>query len=340
MARTVWILCAPSLEDVIITIRSRSRHVRLRTPPAGGGGRPAAAPRRHRRARWPCMPRGRPRATSASPGGWLATRAPGSGGATSSRSPGRSAGSGTPIDAAADLAKIAEDESGAASAERDAAERQRLMETLGADPSARTQPPHIRSQIAGPGEGAEGPGHPVLARRPRPFAARPALDLPRRAGPAHRRRRRAGQPGQPGRRPAAGPGDDRLSSCSTPSTPSARRASGSASTSTRCSRSRPWRCPCACLTDRTEPPPGPRTDPHRPPHRPASPRPEGRVGGHACGQPGYRRCMRLTGRPLAAAALALALGLSGCTLIGGGRERRAAAGPSTPKTPQTPPSRL
>ena len=31
--RTVWMLCAPSLEDVIITIRSRSRHVRLRTPP-------------------------------------------------------------------------------------------------------------------------------------------------------------------------------------------------------------------------------------------------------------------------------------------------------------------
>jgi len=31
--RTVWMLCAPSVEDVIITIRSRSRHVRLRTPP-------------------------------------------------------------------------------------------------------------------------------------------------------------------------------------------------------------------------------------------------------------------------------------------------------------------
>ena len=30
--RTVWMLCAPSVEDVIITIRSRSRHVRLRTP--------------------------------------------------------------------------------------------------------------------------------------------------------------------------------------------------------------------------------------------------------------------------------------------------------------------
>ncbi|MFZ2516573.1 MAG: DNA polymerase III subunit delta', partial [Candidatus Lutibacillus vidarii] len=32
-ARTVWLLCAPSTEDVIITIRSRTRHVRLRTPP-------------------------------------------------------------------------------------------------------------------------------------------------------------------------------------------------------------------------------------------------------------------------------------------------------------------
>ena len=32
--------------------------------------------------------------------------------------------------------------------ERDAAERARLLETLGADPTARTQPPHIRSQVA------------------------------------------------------------------------------------------------------------------------------------------------------------------------------------------------
>ena len=32
-ARTVWMLCAPSVEDVVITLRSRSRHVRLRTPP-------------------------------------------------------------------------------------------------------------------------------------------------------------------------------------------------------------------------------------------------------------------------------------------------------------------
>ncbi len=32
--RTVWMLCAPSLEDVLPTIRSRCRHLLLRTPPA------------------------------------------------------------------------------------------------------------------------------------------------------------------------------------------------------------------------------------------------------------------------------------------------------------------
>jgi DNA polymerase-3 subunit delta' len=31
--RTVWVLCAPSVEDVLPTVRSRTRQVRLRTPP-------------------------------------------------------------------------------------------------------------------------------------------------------------------------------------------------------------------------------------------------------------------------------------------------------------------
>jgi DNA polymerase-3 subunit delta' len=31
---TVWVLCAPSIEDVLPTIASRTRHVHLRTPPA------------------------------------------------------------------------------------------------------------------------------------------------------------------------------------------------------------------------------------------------------------------------------------------------------------------
>lgn len=34
-ARTVWLLCAPSLEDALPTIRSRCRTISLRTPPAG-----------------------------------------------------------------------------------------------------------------------------------------------------------------------------------------------------------------------------------------------------------------------------------------------------------------
>ena len=52
------------------------------------------------------------------------------------------------VGAAADLASIATEESGSSAAERDAAERSRLLETLGADPAARTQPPHVRSQVA------------------------------------------------------------------------------------------------------------------------------------------------------------------------------------------------
>ena len=55
---------------------------------------------------------------------------------------------GDAIDAAPDLSTIATEESQASSAERDAAEKARLMEVLGADPSARTQPPHIRSQLS------------------------------------------------------------------------------------------------------------------------------------------------------------------------------------------------
>jgi DNA polymerase-3 subunit delta' len=54
---------------------------------------------------------------------------------------------GDAVGAAADLASIADEESSTSSAERDAAERARLLETLGADPAARTQPPHVRAQV-------------------------------------------------------------------------------------------------------------------------------------------------------------------------------------------------
>jgi len=145
--RTVWILCAPSVEDVIITIRSRSRHVRLRTPPVEA----VAALLQRRDGIEAPMAMYAARASQSHVG--LARRLARDEGARIRRRDvialaGKIRGVGHAVEAAADLAKIAEDESGAASAERDTAERQRLMETLGADPSARTQPPHIRSQIS------------------------------------------------------------------------------------------------------------------------------------------------------------------------------------------------
>lgn len=145
--RTVWVLCAPSLEDVIITIRSRSRHVRLRTPPVE-----AVAELLQRRDGIE-LPMAMYAARAAQSHVGLARRLARDEGARIRRRDvialaGRIHGVGDAVGAAADLAKIAEEESQAAATERDASERQRLMEVLGADPSARTQPPHIRSQLS------------------------------------------------------------------------------------------------------------------------------------------------------------------------------------------------
>ena len=146
--RTVWILCAPSLEDVVITLRSRSRHVRLRTPPVE-----AVAELLHRRDGVE-MPMALYAARAAQSHVGLARRLARDEDARIRRRDvialaGKIHGVGDAVGAAADLSSIAEEESSSAAAERDTAERQRLMELLGADPSARTQPPHIRSQLAG-----------------------------------------------------------------------------------------------------------------------------------------------------------------------------------------------
>ncbi len=145
--RTVWMLCAPSLEDVIITIRSRSRHVRLRTPPV-----PAVAELLQRRDGIDA-PMALYAARAAQSHIGLARRLARDDKARIRRHdivsmPTRIRGVGEAIRAADNLIQIADEESTAASAERDAAERARLLETLGADPGARTQPPHIRSQLA------------------------------------------------------------------------------------------------------------------------------------------------------------------------------------------------
>ena len=145
--RTVWILCAPSLEDIIITIRSRSRHVRLRTPPVE-----AVAELLHRRDGIE-MPMALYAARAAQSHVGLARRLARDEGARIRRRDvvslaGKIHGVGDAVGAAADLVSIADEESSAAATERDVAERQRLLELLGADPTARTQPPHIRSQVS------------------------------------------------------------------------------------------------------------------------------------------------------------------------------------------------
>ena len=147
VARTVWILCAPSVEDVIITIRSRSRHVRLRTPPPEA----VAELLVRRDGIEPAMAMYAARAAQSHVG--LARRLARDEGARIRRRDvialaGQIRGVGHAVNAAADLAAIATEESSASSTERDAAERARLLETLGADAAARTQPPHVRSQVA------------------------------------------------------------------------------------------------------------------------------------------------------------------------------------------------
>lgn len=145
-ARTVWVLCAPSLQDVIVTIRSRSRHVRLRTPPV----KDVAALLVRRDGVDAAMATYAARAAQSHVG--LARRLARDEGARIRRRDvvrlaSRIGDVADAVAAAADLNAIAGEESGAAASERDARERARLLETLGADPAARTQPPHIRAQV-------------------------------------------------------------------------------------------------------------------------------------------------------------------------------------------------
>lgn len=143
--RTAWVLCAPSAQDVAVTIRSRCRVVPLRVPPADvvarllvdkDGVDPqlalecALAAQSHigiarRLARDPHARARRDQVLA------LATDVRGVGDA---------------VLAAADLASVAEDDAEAATSERDAVERAELLQTLGADDAGRL-PPALRAQV-------------------------------------------------------------------------------------------------------------------------------------------------------------------------------------------------
>ena len=145
-SRTIWMLCAPSLEDVLITLRSRSRHVRLRTPPAEA----VAELLVRRDGIDPQMALYAARAAQSHVG--LARRLATDEGARIRRRDAlrlavRIRGVGDAVDAAADLVKIADEEKENSLTERNGRELSRLLETLGADPTARIQPPHVRSQV-------------------------------------------------------------------------------------------------------------------------------------------------------------------------------------------------
>lgn len=143
--RTVWLLCAPSPQDVVVTIRSRCRGVVLRVPTvadvaellvARDGVDPvvadaaARAAQSHiglarRLARDPDARRRRVRTLELAIG---------------------IQGVGDAVLAAADLVEVATEEATSATADRDAAERSELMRTLGATDGARL-PPTLRAQV-------------------------------------------------------------------------------------------------------------------------------------------------------------------------------------------------
>jgi DNA polymerase-3 subunit delta' len=143
--RTVWLLCAPSPQDVLVTLRSRSRSVALRVPPVEAvadllvrrdGIEPGVALVAARAAqshvgvarRLARDPEARARRSA------VLRIAP------------RLRGVGDAVLAAAELVETAQADAKAATEERDAAERRQLLHSLGAEGLA-TIPPALRGQI-------------------------------------------------------------------------------------------------------------------------------------------------------------------------------------------------
>ncbi|PKZ42174.1 DNA polymerase III subunit delta' [Kytococcus schroeteri] len=143
--RTVWMLCAPSPQDVIVTIRSRSRHLSLRTPPVE-----AVAALLESQGVDAAMAAYAARAAQSHIGvaRWLArdesARARRH---TVTRIPFELEGLGSALRKAASLHEVATSEAAAEAEQRDVAEREELLRLNGADPTARAQPPAIRGQL-------------------------------------------------------------------------------------------------------------------------------------------------------------------------------------------------
>lgn len=144
--RTVWLLSAPTLDDLIVTVRSRCRHVRLGTPPVHDVADLLIA----RDGIEPSMAHYAARAAQSHIG--IAKRL-----ATDEAARARRRRvTGIPLsltslgEALAAAAEIVEEATGGAqeaSGEDAAAARAEVLRQLGADPAARTQPPAVRTHL-------------------------------------------------------------------------------------------------------------------------------------------------------------------------------------------------
>ena len=143
--QTVWLLCTPSADDVLPTIRSRCRLVTLRVPPADAvaellvrrdGADPALAARAARASQSHI---GLARHLATDPGAWERRR-------RLLMSPVSLRSVGDAVLAAADLVDAAESEAKDATVERDARERAALLRALGLEGDARV-PPSLRAQV-------------------------------------------------------------------------------------------------------------------------------------------------------------------------------------------------
>ncbi|WP_461170020.1 DNA polymerase III subunit delta' [Arthrobacter sp. Z1-15] len=143
--RTIWLLCAPSPGDVLVTIRSRCRAVSLRLPPVED----VAELLVRRDGIDPDVARDAARAAQSHIG--IAKRLATDEGARSRREsivrlPLSLRNVSGAMKAAADLVALAEAEATSSFEQRDAAERRSLLASLGA-PETGTVPPAIRSQV-------------------------------------------------------------------------------------------------------------------------------------------------------------------------------------------------
>ncbi|HSP60203.1 MAG TPA: DNA polymerase III subunit delta' [Ornithinimicrobium sp.] len=144
--RTVWVLCAPTADDLIVTVRSRCRHLQLGTPPVDAVAELLA----DRDGIDPAMAHYAARAAQSHIG--IARRLATDEHARARRReivaiPASLTGVGAALRAAQDLVEEAGEGAEVISTQRADAERRALLTQLGADPSARTQPPAVRSHL-------------------------------------------------------------------------------------------------------------------------------------------------------------------------------------------------